>query len=58
MWPSLTGDEIPKAVAVLDPKQYDCPYPYKELAGCGIGFKLAQTFAYKMVSMNKKYLNT
>jgi len=40
----LPGDEIPKAVAVLDPKQHDCQYPYKELAGCGIGFKLAQAF--------------
>jgi single-stranded-DNA-specific exonuclease len=40
----LPGDEIPKAVAVLDPKQHDCRYPYKELAGCGIGFKLAQAF--------------
>lgn len=40
----LPGDEIPKAIAVLDPKQNDCPYPYKELAGCGIGFKLAQAF--------------
>ncbi len=40
----LPGDDIPKAVAVLDPKQHDCPYPYKELAGCGIGFKLAQAF--------------
>ncbi len=40
----LPGDEIPKAVAVLDPKQHDCHYPYKELAGCGIGFKLAQAF--------------
>lgn len=40
----LPGDEIPEAVAVLDPKQHDCPYPYKELAGCGIGFKLTQAF--------------
>lgn len=40
----LPGDKIPYAVAVLDPKQKDCPYPYKELAGCGIGFKLAQAF--------------
>ena len=40
----LPGDKIPNAVAVLDPKQKDCPYPYKELAGCGIGFKLAQAF--------------
>ena len=43
----LPGDEIPKAVAVLDPKQIDCPYPYKELAGCGIGFKLAQAYCIK-----------
>ena len=40
----LPGDKIPKAIAVLDPKQNDCPYPYKELSGCGIGFKLAQAF--------------
>ena len=38
------GDEIPKAVAVLDPKRSDCAYPYKELSGCGIGFKLIQAF--------------
>jgi len=36
------GDEIPDAVAVLDPKQNDCNYPYDELCGCGIGFKLIQ----------------
>lgn len=39
------GDETPAAVAVLDPKQHDCAYPYKELSGCGIGFKLMQAFA-------------
>ena len=39
------GDEPPAAIAVLDPKQADCPYPYKELSGCGIGFKLIQAFA-------------
>lgn len=38
----LPGDEVPKAVAVLDPKQADCPYPYKELSGCGIGFKIVE----------------
>ncbi len=38
------GDELPKAVAVLDPKRDDCSYPYKELSGCGIGYKLAQAF--------------
>ncbi len=36
------GPEIPKAVAVLDPKREDCEYPYKELCGCGVGFKLIQ----------------
>jgi single-stranded-DNA-specific exonuclease len=40
----LPGDILPDAVAVLDPKRLDCPYPFKELAGCGIGFKLAQAF--------------
>ncbi|MBC6112524.1 single-stranded-DNA-specific exonuclease RecJ [Pedobacter fastidiosus] len=43
----LPGDELPKAVAVLDPKRSDCDYPFKELAGCGIGFKLAQAYAQK-----------
>ena len=36
------GDEIPNAVAVLDPKRKDCQYPYDELCGCGVGFKLVQ----------------
>jgi single-stranded-DNA-specific exonuclease len=39
------GVELPDAVAVLDPKRNDCDYPYKELSGCGIGFKLIQAFA-------------
>lgn len=39
------GDEIPEAVAVLDPKRDDCDYPYDELCGCGIGFKLIQALA-------------
>jgi len=38
------GDKVPDAVAVLDPKQKDCNYPYKELSGCGVGFKLLQGF--------------
>ncbi|MDC0858322.1 single-stranded-DNA-specific exonuclease RecJ [Flavobacteriaceae bacterium] len=41
------GDEIPKAKAVLDPKQEDCDYPFKELCGCGVGFKLIQALASK-----------
>ncbi|RMG26478.1 MAG: single-stranded-DNA-specific exonuclease RecJ, partial [Methanobacteriota archaeon] len=36
------GDELPPAVAVLDPKRADCPYPFKELAGVGVGFKFLQ----------------
>jgi single-stranded-DNA-specific exonuclease len=39
------GDEIPKAVAVLDPKQPGCNYPYKELSGCGVGFKLVHAYS-------------
>jgi single-stranded-DNA-specific exonuclease len=39
------GDEIPKALAVLDPKQPSCTYPFKELSGCGVGFKLVHAFS-------------
>ena len=39
------GDEIPKALAVLDPKQPSCSYPYKELSGCGVGFKLIHAYS-------------
>lgn len=39
------GDTLPDAVAVLDPKREDCHYPYDELCGCGIGFKLLQALA-------------
>ena len=38
------GDELPDAVAVLNMKRHDCPYPYKDLSGCGVGFKLAQAY--------------
>jgi len=41
------GDQLPEAVAILDPKRSDCNYPYDELSGCGIGFKLAQAYAQK-----------
>lgn len=43
----LEGDELPDAVAVLDPKRSGCPYPYKELSGCGVGFKLIQGYCKK-----------
>jgi single-stranded-DNA-specific exonuclease len=41
------GEHVPDAVAVLDPKQTDCKYPYKELCGCGVGFKLIQALGSK-----------
>jgi len=39
------GKELPKAIAILDPKREDCNYPYDELCGCGVGFKLVQALA-------------
>lgn len=41
----LPDHELPPAFAILNPKQNDCKYPYKELSGCGIGFKLASALA-------------
>jgi single-stranded-DNA-specific exonuclease len=41
------GDSLPTAVAVLDPKREDCHYPFDELCGCGVGFKLVQAYALK-----------
>jgi len=41
----LPAETIPDAVAVLDPKREDCSYPYKELSGCGVGFKLLQAYS-------------
>ncbi len=41
----LPGEEVPKALAVLDPKQHECQYPCKELSGCGVGFKLLQAWS-------------
>ncbi|TBW27016.1 single-stranded-DNA-specific exonuclease RecJ [Gramella sp. KN1008] len=41
------GSQIPEAVAVLDPKRADCNYPYDELCGCGVGFKLIQALAIR-----------
>ncbi|MCU0359158.1 MAG: single-stranded-DNA-specific exonuclease RecJ [Bacteroidia bacterium] len=41
----LPGQDVPNALAILDPKQNDCTYPYKELSGAGIGFKLIQAWS-------------
>ncbi len=41
----LPEPELPRAVAVLDPKREDCNYPFDDLSGCGVGFKLVQAYA-------------
>ena len=41
------SDELPDAIAILNPKQFDCKYPYKHLSGCGVGFKLVQAYCIK-----------
>ncbi len=50
------GAELPDAAAVLDPKRDDCSYPYKELSGCGVGFKLLHAFClYKNIDLEQLY---
>lgn len=48
--------ELPPAVAILNPKQHDCPYPYKELCGCGVGFKLVTALCKHMQMPDEYYL--
>jgi len=52
----LPDQILPPAIAILNAKQVDCKYPYKELCGCGVGFKLAQALAEKLNLPSKSYL--
>lgn len=51
----LPGEILPEAVAILDPKQEDCQYPYKELSGCGVGFKLIQAICSELSLSDEAY---
>ena len=51
----LPGKELPEAAAILNPKQSDCPYPYKDLCGCGIGYKLMTALAAHFNIDEEKY---
>jgi len=53
----LPGDTLPPAVAVLDPKRSDCTYPFKELSGCGIGFKLCQAIENQIGASNVEVMD-
>ncbi len=53
----MPDNEVPVAVAILNPKQKDCNYPYKELCGCGVGFKLMQALSEELNLNENSYLN-
>lgn len=52
----LPDSDVPSAAAILNPKQVDCPYPYKELCGCGVGFKLMMALTEKLNLSTETYL--
>ena len=52
----LPDNELPPAVAILNAKQTDCNYPYKELCGCGVGFKLMQALSERLNLPDESYL--
>lgn len=52
----LPGAVLPAAIAILNAKQQDCPYPYKELCGCGVGFKLIQGLSAELGLEEEDYL--
>ena len=51
----LPDDELPPAIAILNPKQSDCNYPYKELCGCGVGFKLITALSQRLGLHEEEY---
>ena len=53
----LPDKELPPAIAILNPKQVDCAYPYKELCGCGVGFKLMMALSEELGLPDSNYLN-
>lgn len=52
----LPDEELPPALAILNPKQKDCNYPFKELCGCGVGFKLIMALAQRLGLDENEYL--
>src|SRR5690242_18568636 len=52
----LPDEKLPPALAILNPKQKDCNYPYKELCGCGVGFKLITALSQRLGLHENEYL--